>query len=181
MRIWNYLPISLCRQSLILILLSVLGSVSFETLTDAFGPSSLGIIVVKDLDSEFQRLRAQVLSNASYLAALSNDELGISSPLQSPLNFPTNLTNLRRIPHQSLSQLPRRLVLRQRNPAIRPLRHPEGLLLRQLRLLPEPRPRGRPGRRLPRSAWLHSAQHLAAGGPSAFLPEKSRGAMHAYY
>ncbi|KAK1149573.1 hypothetical protein N8T08_005122 [Aspergillus melleus] len=57
------------------------GSVSFETLTDAFGPSSLGIIVVKDLDSEFQRLRAQVLSNASYLAALSNDELeSLTSP-----------------------------------------------------------------------------------------------------
>lgn len=52
------------------------GSVSFETLTEAFGPSSLGIIVVKDLDSEFQRLRAQVLSNASYLAALSDNELG---------------------------------------------------------------------------------------------------------
>ncbi|KAA8642324.1 hypothetical protein EYZ11_002903 [Aspergillus tanneri] len=51
------------------------GSVSFDTLTEAFGPSSLGIIVVKDLDSEFKRLRTQVLSNASYLAALSNDEL----------------------------------------------------------------------------------------------------------
>ncbi|PLB46674.1 Clavaminate synthase-like protein [Aspergillus steynii IBT 23096] len=57
------------------------GSVSFETLAEAFGPSSLGIIVVKDLDAEFQRLRAQVLSNASYLAALSNDELeSLTSP-----------------------------------------------------------------------------------------------------
>ncbi|KAE8351164.1 hypothetical protein BDV28DRAFT_158987 [Aspergillus coremiiformis] len=57
------------------------GTVSFETLTKAFGPSSLGIIVVKDLDPEFQRLRAQVLSNASYLAALSNDELeSLTSP-----------------------------------------------------------------------------------------------------
>lgn len=35
---------------------------------------------MKDLDSEFQRLRAQVLSNASYLAALPNDELGTSPP-----------------------------------------------------------------------------------------------------
>ncbi|KKK21898.1 hypothetical protein P175DRAFT_0515215 [Aspergillus ochraceoroseus IBT 24754] len=51
------------------------GSVSFVTLTEAFGPSSLGIIIVKDLDPKFQKLRAQVLSNASYLAALSNDEL----------------------------------------------------------------------------------------------------------
>ncbi|OJJ47792.1 hypothetical protein ASPZODRAFT_131366 [Penicilliopsis zonata CBS 506.65] len=51
------------------------GSVSFETLTEAFGPSSLGIIVVKDLDARFKELRAQVLSNASYLAALSEGEL----------------------------------------------------------------------------------------------------------
>ncbi|RDW70633.1 uncharacterized protein DSM5745_08144 [Aspergillus mulundensis] len=51
------------------------GTVSFDTLTEAFGPSSLGIIVVKDLDAKFQQLRAQVLSNASYLAALENDEL----------------------------------------------------------------------------------------------------------
>ncbi|KAE8156727.1 hypothetical protein BDV40DRAFT_69554 [Aspergillus tamarii] len=51
------------------------GTVSFDTLTEAFGPSSLGIIVVKGLDPEFQRLRTQVLSNASYLAALPNDEL----------------------------------------------------------------------------------------------------------
>lgn len=57
-----------------------LGSVSFETLTEAFGPSSLGIIVVKDLDPKFKELRSQVLSNASYLAALSNDELGKSYP-----------------------------------------------------------------------------------------------------
>ncbi|KAL4928538.1 uncharacterized protein BDV17DRAFT_263759 [Aspergillus undulatus] len=51
------------------------GTVSSDTLTEAFGPSSLGIIVVKDLDPKFQQLRAQVLSNASYLAALPNDEL----------------------------------------------------------------------------------------------------------
>ncbi|KAL2868825.1 uncharacterized protein BJX67DRAFT_349297 [Aspergillus lucknowensis] len=57
------------------------GAISFDTLTEAFGPSSLGIIVVKDLDSRFQQLRAQVLSNASYLAALSNDELeSLTSP-----------------------------------------------------------------------------------------------------
>lgn len=51
------------------------GSVPFETLTEAFGPTSLGIIVVKGLDAKFHQLRAQVLSNASYLAALPNDEL----------------------------------------------------------------------------------------------------------
>ncbi|KAL4942415.1 hypothetical protein BDV06DRAFT_163583 [Aspergillus oleicola] len=57
------------------------GTVSSSTLTEAFGPSSLGIIVVKDLNPKFQALRAQVLSNASYLAALSNDEL---ESLESP-------------------------------------------------------------------------------------------------
>ncbi|OJI96532.1 hypothetical protein ASPVEDRAFT_182278 [Aspergillus versicolor CBS 583.65] len=51
------------------------GTVSFDALTEAFGPSSLGIIVVKDLAPKFQHLRSQVLSNASYLAALSSDEL----------------------------------------------------------------------------------------------------------
>lgn len=58
-------------------MLTLLGTVSFDTLTEAFGPSSLGIIIVKDLDTRFQQLRAQVLSNASYLAALPADELGI--------------------------------------------------------------------------------------------------------
>ncbi|KAF7589850.1 hypothetical protein BBP40_003608 [Aspergillus hancockii] len=57
------------------------GTVSFDALTEAFGPSSLGIIVVKDLDASFQRLRALVLSNASYLAALPQDELeSLTSP-----------------------------------------------------------------------------------------------------
>ncbi|OJD17702.1 hypothetical protein AJ78_02227 [Emergomyces pasteurianus Ep9510] len=57
------------------------GSVSFETLTEAFGPSSLGIIIVKDLPARFKHLRAAALSNASYLAALPQDELdNLSSP-----------------------------------------------------------------------------------------------------
>ncbi|KAI1912887.1 hypothetical protein LOZ61_003091 [Ophidiomyces ophidiicola] len=51
------------------------GSVSFETLTEAFGPSSLGVIIVKDLPEKFKALRSQVLSNASYLASLPEDEL----------------------------------------------------------------------------------------------------------
>ncbi|KAJ5807763.1 hypothetical protein N7474_009032 [Penicillium riverlandense] len=57
------------------------GTVSFDTLTEAFGPSSLGIIVVKDLPADFVKLRAQVLSNASYLAALPAEEL---ESLESP-------------------------------------------------------------------------------------------------
>ncbi|OJK00985.1 hypothetical protein ASPACDRAFT_26778 [Aspergillus aculeatus ATCC 16872] len=51
------------------------GTITFPTLTEAFGPSSLGIIIVKDLPPNFAHLRAQVLSNASYLAALPPDEL----------------------------------------------------------------------------------------------------------
>lgn len=51
---------------------------SFDTLTEAFGPESLGIIVVKDLPSTFAELRAKVLANASYLAALPDEELGKS-------------------------------------------------------------------------------------------------------
>ncbi|KAJ5183400.1 hypothetical protein N7492_001016 [Penicillium capsulatum] len=51
------------------------GAVSFDTLTEAFGPASLGIIIVKDLPQEFIELRAQVLSNASYLAALPDSDL----------------------------------------------------------------------------------------------------------
>lgn len=60
------------------------GTVSFETLTEAFGPSSLGILIVKDLPENFTQLRAQVLSNASYLAALPEHELG----------KPTSTTNI---------------------------------------------------------------------------------------
>lgn len=58
--------------------LSHLGTVSFDTLTEAFGPESLGIILVKDLSPIFTELRAKVLSNASYLAALPDAELGRS-------------------------------------------------------------------------------------------------------
>ncbi|KAJ5278805.1 hypothetical protein N7478_004177 [Penicillium angulare] len=57
------------------------GTVSFDTLTEAFGPASLGIIVVKDLPEHFAELRAKVLSNASYLAALPEKEL---ESLESP-------------------------------------------------------------------------------------------------
>lgn len=50
-------------------------SVSFETLEEAFGPSSLGILIVKDLPSRFPGLRHEVLSYASYLAHMPLDEL----------------------------------------------------------------------------------------------------------
>ncbi|KAF7713802.1 Uncharacterized protein PECH_002739 [Penicillium ucsense] len=57
------------------------GTVSFDSLTEAFGPSSLGIIIVKDLPEQFKQLRTQVLSHASYLAALPSSDL---ESLESP-------------------------------------------------------------------------------------------------
>ena len=53
-------------------------SVPFETLEEAFGPSSLGILIVKDLDPTFVELRHKLLSYASYLANLPAGELGIA-------------------------------------------------------------------------------------------------------
>ncbi|EXJ95737.1 hypothetical protein A1O1_00861 [Capronia coronata CBS 617.96] len=50
-------------------------TVPFSTLVAAFGPDSLGILVVKDLPSEFARLRTKVLSDASRLAALPEEKL----------------------------------------------------------------------------------------------------------
>ena len=52
------------------------GSVSLETLEEAFGPASLGIIVVRDLPADFIQLRQRLLSYSSYLANLPDEELG---------------------------------------------------------------------------------------------------------
>lgn len=50
--------------------------VDFTLLEEAFGPASLGIIVVKDLPSKFHGLRHRLLSYASALGNLSQEELG---------------------------------------------------------------------------------------------------------
>ncbi|MCJ1245960.1 hypothetical protein MMC30_003164 [Trapelia coarctata] len=55
------------------------GDVPFEALEEAFGLSSLGILVVKDLPSKFTQLRETVLSYASYLANLNPEILGSCS------------------------------------------------------------------------------------------------------
>jgi hypothetical protein len=52
------------------------GSVPFDALEEAFGPDSLGIIVVRDLPSEFVTMRKALLSYSSYLANLPQAELG---------------------------------------------------------------------------------------------------------
>ncbi|KAI8296579.1 hypothetical protein K4K59_004008 [Colletotrichum sp. SAR11_240] len=51
------------------------GNIPFETLQKAFGPDSLGILVVKDVPTEFAHLRHQTLSYASYLGNLPEQEL----------------------------------------------------------------------------------------------------------
>ncbi|KAI9703021.1 MAG: hypothetical protein M1820_006012 [Bogoriella megaspora] len=50
-------------------------SVPFSTLEAAFGPSSLGILVVRDVPEGFMTLRQKLLSYASYLANLPTEEL----------------------------------------------------------------------------------------------------------
>ena len=54
------------------------GCVSFSTLEEAFGPDSLGIIIVKDVPPDFVQLRHRLLSYSSYLGNLPQFRLGSS-------------------------------------------------------------------------------------------------------
>jgi hypothetical protein len=54
------------------------GTVPLEALHEAFGPGSLGILVVKDVPPEFAGLRHHLLSYSSYLGNLPKSELGAS-------------------------------------------------------------------------------------------------------
>jgi hypothetical protein len=63
------------------------GSVSFEALEEAFGPSSLGIIVVKGLPPDFVAKRRNLLSYASYLANLPQEQLGIRTSILFTINY----------------------------------------------------------------------------------------------
>jgi isopenicillin N synthase-like dioxygenase len=51
------------------------GTVSLDKLQQAFGPDSLGILVVQDVPAAFTALRHRLLSYASYLGNLPADEL----------------------------------------------------------------------------------------------------------
>ncbi|KAK6520132.1 hypothetical protein TWF506_000417 [Arthrobotrys conoides] len=51
------------------------GTVPFEKLEDAFGPESLGILVVSDLDAKFAALRLRLLSYATHLGNLPAADL----------------------------------------------------------------------------------------------------------
>lgn len=57
------------------------GNIGFETLEEAFGPESLGIIIVKDLPEQFRKFRHELLSYASALGNLPEEEL---AKLESP-------------------------------------------------------------------------------------------------
>ncbi|MCJ1372679.1 hypothetical protein MMC20_003904 [Loxospora ochrophaea] len=61
----------------------LLDSIPFSTLEEAFGPSSLGILLVSDLAPNFHFLRENLLSYASHLAQLPPD---ILSSLTSPIS-----------------------------------------------------------------------------------------------
>ena len=79
-----------------------------QTLEDAFGASSLGILIVKDLPSRFLQLRHEVLSHASYLANLPTEELGRAflfcrDQLPSSFSFPICACVLLLIASDSLS------------------------------------------------------------------------------
>lgn len=69
------------------------GNVPFETLVKAFGPDSLGIIIVKDIEPEFVDLRLQLLSYSSYLGNLPQFKLGNIASF--PNNSYQKLINLR--------------------------------------------------------------------------------------
>ncbi len=54
----------------------VIDNVDFKLLEEAFGPASLGIIIVKDLPPNFHTLRQRLLSYSSALANLPPEALG---------------------------------------------------------------------------------------------------------
>lgn len=56
-------------------MLTLLGCVSFSTLVEAFGPDSLGIIIVKDVPEDFVTLRHRLLSYSSYLGSSAKYQL----------------------------------------------------------------------------------------------------------
>lgn len=71
------------------------GTVSLETLEEAFGPNSLGIIIVRDLPPEYVQLRSQLLSLSSYLANLPEEELGLSSTFDRATMLPLTATSVK--------------------------------------------------------------------------------------
>ncbi|KAL9116860.1 MAG: hypothetical protein Q9187_006612, partial [Circinaria calcarea] len=65
-------------------------SIPHDKLEEAFGPLSLGILLVKGLPSNFTDLRKRLLSHASYLAQLPPEVLRILEPRQATLFYKAN-------------------------------------------------------------------------------------------
>ena len=63
------------------------GNIPLDTLEKAFGPASLGIVIVRDLPDEFVELRRKLLSMSSYLANLSDEEIGVCIQLKAHRSF----------------------------------------------------------------------------------------------
>ena len=140
----------------------------FQTLEEAFGPSSLGILIVKDLPSRFYRLRHQVLSYASYLANLNSEELGmffylveIGHTVPSKVGNNSNILPLilDRCSVLPFSKVSKWMESWQRGPQEWFIRHTERLILCQLRFLSR---QGRHGTLLSRLSRVHSTQCLAS-------------------
>ena len=70
----------------------LLDDVKFGLLEEAFGPASLGIIVVKGLPLKYHELRHRLLSYSSALAALPQGELGECTALRLTENLNSRLT-----------------------------------------------------------------------------------------
>src|SRR5262245_59775785 len=105
------------------------GTVTFKELEEAFGPDSLGIIVVKGLPVEFADRRANLLSYASYLANLPQEKLGMSSALF----FITHAESRRSCTRVSRVQVVGWMVVWQGDSEGRSIRHSQGVILRELR------------------------------------------------
>lgn len=89
------------------------GTVSLDTLEQAFGPASLGIIIVKDLPEQFAQLRREVLSLSSYLANLPEEELGTYSGwTRSDCKSPKLTHPFHSQGREARSKIQRRLVVR---------------------------------------------------------------------
>ncbi len=86
------------------------GNVSFSTLVEAFGPDSLGIIIVKDVPDEFVQLRHRLLSYSSYLGNLPQFRLGKPS-IPRPISALLLISN--RQTRKCLLEIPNRLVKRE--------------------------------------------------------------------
>ncbi|KAK6461248.1 hypothetical protein DFJ63DRAFT_221616 [Scheffersomyces coipomensis] len=69
------MTVSVNEKPVIVTLNDLKHGINHETLTQAFGLNSLGIIVVKDLPQHFHALRLKVLKSASVLANLPEHEL----------------------------------------------------------------------------------------------------------